>query len=160
MVAILSCLNVSALVQAWTLHCIQHPQFREQLGIEQPSTRPETTQLSAYVCTYPDSKVHGAHLGPIWGRQDPGGPHVGPMNFAISVHTSKSWPFFNSLAPGRFEGKFSWIILAPVLLSLDLTNDKSTSVQVMVWCRQAASHYMRQCWPRLMSSWHYWATMG
>ena len=21
--------------------------------------------------------------GPIWGRQDPGGPHVGPMNFAI-----------------------------------------------------------------------------
>ena len=31
----------------------------------------------------PDSKVHGAHMGPIWGRQDPGGPHVGPMNFAI-----------------------------------------------------------------------------
>ena len=22
-------------------------------------------------------------MGPIWGRQDPGGPHVGPMNFAI-----------------------------------------------------------------------------
>ena len=32
----------------------------------------------------PDSKVHGANMGPIWGRQDPGGPHVGPMNFAIS----------------------------------------------------------------------------
>ena len=31
----------------------------------------------------PDSKVHGAIMGPIWGRQDPGGPHVGPMNFAI-----------------------------------------------------------------------------
>ena len=31
----------------------------------------------------PDSKVHGANTGPIWGRQDPGGPHVGPMNFAI-----------------------------------------------------------------------------
>ena len=31
----------------------------------------------------PDSKVHGANVGPIWGRQDPGGPHVGPMNFAI-----------------------------------------------------------------------------
>ena len=27
----------------------------------------------------PDSKVHGANMGPIWGRQDPGGPHVGPM---------------------------------------------------------------------------------
>ena len=29
------------------------------------------------------SKVHGPNMGPIWGRQDPGGPHVGPMNFAI-----------------------------------------------------------------------------
>ena len=34
----------------------------------------------------PDSKVHGANMGPIWGRQDPGGPHVGPMNFAIWVY--------------------------------------------------------------------------
>ena len=33
----------------------------------------------------PDSKVHGANMGPIWGRQDPVGPHVGPMNFAIWV---------------------------------------------------------------------------
>ena len=31
----------------------------------------------------PDSKVHGANTGPIWSRQDPGGSHVGPMNFAI-----------------------------------------------------------------------------
>ena len=34
---------------------------------------------------YPDNKVHGANMGPIWGRQDPGGPHVGPMNLAIIV---------------------------------------------------------------------------
>ena len=34
---------------------------------------------------YPDSKVHGANTGPIWGRQDPSGLHVGPMNFAIWV---------------------------------------------------------------------------
>ena len=34
-------------------------------------------------CDTPDSKVHGANMGPIWGRQGPGGPHVGPMNFAI-----------------------------------------------------------------------------
>ena len=34
---------------------------------------------------YPDSKVHGANMGPIWGQQDSGGPHVGPMNFAIWV---------------------------------------------------------------------------
>ena len=33
----------------------------------------------------PINKVHGANMGPIWDRQDPGGPHVGPMNFAIWV---------------------------------------------------------------------------
>ena len=32
----------------------------------------------------PNSKVRGAHVGFIWGRQDPGGPHVGPMNVVIS----------------------------------------------------------------------------
>ena len=35
---------------------------------------------------YPDSKVYGANMGPTWGRQDPGGPHVGPMNIVIWVH--------------------------------------------------------------------------
>ena len=33
--------------------------------------------------SFPDSKVHGANMGPTWGRQDPGGPHVGSMNFAL-----------------------------------------------------------------------------
>ena len=37
------------------------------------------------LCYYPDSKVHGASLGPIGGRQDPGGPHVCPLNLAICV---------------------------------------------------------------------------
>ena len=26
----------------------------------------------------PDSKVHGANMGPIWARQDPGGPMLAP----------------------------------------------------------------------------------
>ena len=40
---------------------------------------------SRIYCTnaIPDSKFHGVNMGPIWGRQDPGGSHVGPMNFAI-----------------------------------------------------------------------------
>ena len=36
-------------------------------------------------------------------------------------------------------------------MPLHLTDDKSTLVQVMAWCRQATSHYLSQCWPRLMS---------
>ena len=31
----------------------------------------------------PGGKVHGANMGPIWGQQDLGGSHIGPMNFAI-----------------------------------------------------------------------------
>ena len=29
---------------------------------------------------YPDSKVHGANMGPTWVLSAPDGPHVGPMN--------------------------------------------------------------------------------
>ena len=36
-------------------------------------------------------------------------------------------------------------------MQLDLTDDKSTLVQVMAWCRQTPSHYLSQCWPRFMS---------
>ena len=35
--------------------------------------------------SYPDYMVHGANMGPIVDWQDPGGPHVGPMNFDIKV---------------------------------------------------------------------------
>ena len=31
------------------------------------------------------------------------------------------------------------------------TDDKSTLIQVMAWCRQATRHYLSQCWPRSMS---------
>ena len=45
----------------------------------------------------------------------------------------------------------------------DLSDDKSTLVQVMAWCRQPASHYLSQCWPRSLTpygvtrpQWVYW----
>ena len=38
-----------------------------------------------HVSRFPDSKVHGANMGSIWVRQDPGGPHICPMNFASWV---------------------------------------------------------------------------
>ena len=31
----------------------------------------------------PDSKAHGANMGPTWVLSAPDGPHVGPMNLAI-----------------------------------------------------------------------------
>ena len=70
---------------------------------------------------------------------------------------------FNSLVPGKFERNFKYVIfkrilvtdcwsisceISLILMSLDCTDDQSTLVQVMAWCRQATSHYLRQCWPR------------
>ena len=40
--------------------------------------------------------------------------------------------------------------IALTWMSLDLTDDQSTLVQVMAWCHQATSHYMIQCWPRYL----------
>ena len=62
--------NSAALVQVMACH---------QTG-GKPLPEP---MLIQFIDAYPDSKVHGANIGPIWGRQDPGGFHVGPMNFVI-----------------------------------------------------------------------------
>ena len=35
-----------------------------------------------YSINNPGRKVHGANMGPIWGRQESGGPHVVTMHFA------------------------------------------------------------------------------
>ena len=37
-------------------------------------------------------------------------------------------------------------------MPLDLTDDKSTLVQVMAWCHEATSHYLSQCWLSSLSS--------
>ena len=72
----------------------------------------------------------------------------------------------NSLAPGKFELNFRYVIfkwnlaidgwgifceIAPIWMLLDFTDDQSTSVHVMAWFRQATSHYLSQCSPRSMS---------
>ena len=41
--------------------------------------------------------------------------------------------------------------IALIWMSLDFTDDQSTLVQVMAWCRQATGHYLSQCWPRFLS---------
>ena len=39
--------------------------------------------VSVVLFTAPDSKVHGANMGPTWVLSAPDGSHVGPMNLAI-----------------------------------------------------------------------------
>ena len=75
--------------------------------------------------------------------------------------------FLNSLSRGRFGSNFINVIFKLIIQnsSMDnhckfdgemkwmpqtLINEKSTLIQVMTWCRQVTSHYLRQCWLRLM----------
>ena len=81
------------------------------------------------------------------------------MVFTISCYC-QLW--FNSLAPGKFEWNFRYVIFTQIIvidgwglsseialiwMSLDFTGDQTTLVQVMAWCRRA-SHCLSQCWPR------------
>ena len=61
---------------------------------------------------YPDSKVHGVNMGPIWGQQDPGGPHVGPMNFVMFAKYSYKRCSIAcvGLCPAMFSFPF-WIVV-------------------------------------------------
>ena len=48
---------------------------------------------------YPDSKVHGANMGPTWVLSAPDGPHIGPMNFAIwDQDLGPGFVWYNSVA--------------------------------------------------------------
>ena len=80
--------------------------------------------------------------------------------------TSRAKLHFNSLAPGKFECNFRYVIfqvilvidgwgisceIAQIWLSVDFTDDQPTLVPVMAWCRQATSHYLSQCWPKCLT---------
>ena len=72
---------------------------------------------------YPDSKVHGANMGPIWGQHDPGGPMSAPWTLlsgyicTTSFHTS-NWvlvyyrkhdiKFAFSVISWRWDATDSW----------------------------------------------------
>ena len=97
------------------------------------------------------------------------------IRLSHTVHWNQ-WPYdpwrwvmkvIDSLAPGRSGFNFKSVIFNLVLLihifrssydnalrwmSWNLSEDKSTLVQVMAQCRQATSNYLSQCWwPRSVS---------
>ena len=60
------------------LQCVYGCHCYESFGIRRP-----LLSCTKFKVNIPDSKVQWANMEPIWGRQDPDGPHVGPINFAI-----------------------------------------------------------------------------
>ena len=86
--------------------------------------------------------------------------------YDMRLHDIHSVWALNSLSTGRVEQNFrlvisrvisvtdGWCVSCKIALRwmpLDLTDDKSTLVQVMAWCCQATSHYLSQCWSSFMS---------
>ena len=59
-------------------------------------------------------------MGPVWGRQDPGGPQVGPINFAIWDETKMSLVKYGYLYKIKYI-LFDW------LLSMELATVVGTS---------------------------------
>ena len=52
--------------------------------VAKPSA-PVVSTLSRINISFPDSKVHGANMGPTWVLSAPDGPHFGPMRLATRV---------------------------------------------------------------------------
>ena len=72
-------------------------------------------------------------MGPIWGRQDPGGPHVGPMNFAISE--TISWTKLHLLSIGSSGTNTSEIWIAKYQTFL--------SWKCILKCLQNGGHFVQ-----------------
>ena len=64
-------------VMAWCLLVCAEVESRSNILTKQSHRKNNLTE------SVPDAKVHGANVGPTWGRQDPGWLHVGHMNFDI-----------------------------------------------------------------------------
>ena len=76
------------------------------------------------ICIVSGPSLIARFMGPTWGRQDPGGPHVGPMNFAIwdsstRNHVGQLFQFRSSdftFTRGRFADRYwltHWGLMAP-----------------------------------------------
>ena len=60
---------------------------------------------SRFRLTSPDSKVHGANMGPTWVLSAPDGPHDDPMNLAIREDTVMhyQWPKLSVPGPKKYS---------------------------------------------------------
>ena len=55
----------------------------------------------------PDSRARGTNIGSIWGRQDPGGPHVGPLNLAILGKFRDNSPVSHGFVHNTAQSKYN-----------------------------------------------------
>ena len=87
-------------------------------------------------------------MGPIWGRQDPGGPHVGPMIFAI---WDVPYVFMDTTAIDKTNFKWTLFLLDVYLLIHFETSLCTKHIlmhynnYIVIWFKE---------WPKTFPSWH------
>ena len=96
--------------------------------------------LTVYRQGGPDSKVHGANMGPTWVLSAPDGPHVGPMNLAVRGPFQR--PPLPRYPPAHWKCRIfplkSWYCYCEyVLYSISHEEDYSTSRQTYAATREA-----------------------
>ena len=57
--------------------------------------------------TMADRKIHGANMGPNWGRQDPGGPHVAPWTLLSGNYIYSFFAYLRTF-PSVLSKLFVW----------------------------------------------------
>ena len=93
---------------------------------------------------FPDSKVHGANMGPTWVLSAPDRPHGGPMNLVIRVSTLRSqlWPCY-CIWYGSHCKLFNKI--TPYFLTrCSIMENICVSECLISYSTQ--SHYLKSCW--------------
>ena len=116
-----------------------------------------------------DSNVHGANMGPSWGRKDPGGPYLGPMNFAIWVltHYTFSWwcdcsfnCFWNAIIFSILQCSARMCFHSVFLILIDLIYDLITiyvwNFDICVWCLRVFIESMYHNKPNRCINWLIW----
>ena len=125
---------------------IMYPHYCVLFWLQSHIFRQIQKHIFPYGYNKPDNKFHGANRGPIWGREDPGGPHAATMNFVIwecnvphgwfyFPFTNKTvkvplilnhlyWCLFPQMNNDNFKHKFShllWKGATVILIALNLT---------------------------------------
>ena len=109
--------------------------------------------------SYPDSKVHGAKMGPTWVLSAPDGPHVGLMNLAIRVgqmHPSDTLPpgatrsFPRTILTIREAGYKSTLLIHKAVSTVRLVFQLSVDKMVLnnkYW----SGNFIQTGWPDFVS---------
>ena len=122
-------------------------------ALEYSGSQPSHRGLPVHLVCGPSSVVFKEDIRPICTQLRPRGLL---FVYCWQIYASKltHWPMgdLNTIFK-LISATGGWGLSCKIALRwmpLDLTDDKSTLVQVMAWCRQATSHYLSQCWPRFM----------